>query len=81
MTATRFSPDERRLLLTTPGIGRLVVDRLEAAGFGSLRCLCEAGAERVVEQAGSGTWLNRRRALVRAIQRATDSNRTHAVPS
>ena len=61
MTSVRFSPDERRLLLTTPGIGSLV--------------------ERAVEQAGSGTWLNRRRALARAIQRAMDSTHTQVMQS
>jgi hypothetical protein len=72
MTAPRFSADERRRLLATPGIGEIVIDRLEAAGFGSLQALQQAGAhtvtERVRQQLGERAWSNRRRAIARAIQ-------------
>lgn len=68
----QFPPAERRLLLSVPGIGATVVQRLEQAGFHSLRALHEAGAQRVVERAGAHpAWLNRRRAIERAIKRAT----------
>lgn len=66
-----FPSNERRLLLSTRGIGETVVDRLEAAGFASLQALCEAGAARVTEQVLSQmdglAWRNRRRAIERAI--------------
>lgn len=67
-----FSPQERRLLLSMPGIGATVVGRLEAAGFASLRALREAGSagvtERVLAVVGQAAWLNRRRAIERAIR-------------
>ena len=66
-----FPMHERRLLLSTRGIGETVVHRLEAAGFASLQALCEAGAARVTEQVlaqvGEQAWRNRRRAIERAI--------------
>ena len=72
MNTTRFSAEERRRLLATPGIGEVVIDRLEAAGFGSLQALQQAGALRatecVREQLGAHVWHNRRRAIARAIQ-------------
>jgi hypothetical protein len=71
MSAERFPAAERRVLLTAPGIGEIVVQRLEMAGFHSLQALREAGAsvaaECVKRQVGSGAWLNRRRALERVI--------------
>jgi hypothetical protein len=67
----RFPPQERRLLLVTPGIGPKVVERLEAAGFASLSALRAAGAdavtERAVAQQGCDAWRNRRRAIARAL--------------
>ncbi len=72
MTPTRFSADERRRLLATPGIGAIVIGRLEAAGFASLQALQQAGAHRVTErvrqQLGEAAWRNRRRAIARAIE-------------
>ena len=69
--AAVFPLNERRLLLSTRGIGETVVHRLEAAGFASLQALCEAGAARVTEQVlaqvGGQAWRNRRRAIERAI--------------
>jgi len=71
MNEPRFPPDERRLLLSMPGIGATVVERLERAGFTSLTALREAGACHVVARAGQHpAWLNRRRAIERAIERA-----------
>jgi hypothetical protein len=71
MSLQRFSADERRRLLTTPGIGEVVLHRLEAAGFGSLQALRQAGAQHVTEcvrlQLGEAGWRNRRRAIARAI--------------
>lgn len=67
----RFSAEERRRLLAMPGIGETVVNRLEAAGYVSLRALREAGAqtvtERVWQQLGASAWRNRQRAIARAI--------------
>lgn len=69
--STAFPRQERRLLLATPGIGKTVVQRLEAAGFASLQALCDAGATRATEQVtahlGGLAWRNRRRAIERAI--------------
>lgn len=70
-SATRFPTEERRRLLATPGIGEVVVTRLEHAGYASLQALQQAGAERVTEQVrqlvGDVAWRNRRRAIARAI--------------
>ncbi len=69
-----FSAHERRLLLATRGIGETVVQRLEAAGYGSLQALCEAGAAQVTRQVqaqvGDEAWMNRRGAIDRAIAQA-----------
>ncbi len=71
MASGQFPPTERRLLLSTRGIGAVVVQRLEQAGFDSLQALREAGTARVVERAGAHpAWHNRRRALQRALERA-----------
>lgn len=76
MSHASFTPDERRLLLSMPGIGTVVVQRLEEAGYASLQALREAGAARVVQHAASHpAWLNRRRAIERAIDSATERTR------
>lgn len=69
MGGARFPTHERRLLLSTPGLGEVVVARLEAAGLASLRELQALGPERVLAQVGQGAWGNRRRALARALAR------------
>jgi hypothetical protein len=67
----RFSPHDRQRLLALPQIGPVVVDRLEQAGFTSLEAMRIAGLDVVVgvvcRRLGSRAWLNRRRALARAI--------------
>lgn len=72
-----FNTVERRLLLSTPGIGEVVVGRLEAAGFASLQALRETGArgvtERVLAQVQSAAWRNRRRAIERAIAQVSEA--------
>lgn len=77
--ALAFSQHERRLLLSTRGIGETVVHRLEAAGYGSLHALREAGAAQVTEvvlsQLGSTAWRNRRRAIERALAQAVGQGR------
>lgn len=69
--ALRFSPPERRFLLMTPGIGPLVVERLEQSGIHSIDTLQSKGIDAVVEsicQPGHNrAWFNRRRALLRAV--------------
>jgi hypothetical protein len=69
----RFPEEERRMLLTQPGIGPKVIARLEAAGFHSLQALRVAGIRLVVDSVcaglGSGAWSNRLRALERALER------------
>ena len=69
-----FTTDERRLLLSTPGIGPGVIDRLESVGITSLAQLDEVGADlasqRVCKMVGSIGWSNRRGALLRALQAA-----------
>lgn len=69
MGCARFPLHERRLLLSTPGLGEVVVGRLEAAGLASLRELQALGPEGVLEQVGQGAWRNRRRAFARALAR------------
>lgn len=69
-----FNEHERRLLLATPGLGPVVVQRLEGAGVTSLAALRQRGVDRVVDQlcqaAGNAAWRNRRRALARALAAA-----------
>lgn len=66
-----FCDAERRLLLATPGLGPVVVQRLETAGVTSLAALRQRGVDRVIDQlcreAGSPAWRNRRRALAKAL--------------
>jgi len=73
MMGPQFAEHERRHLLAEPGIGPLVVTRLEQAGFHSLATLREAGADHVVRticaSVGSRAWANRRDALERALRR------------
>jgi hypothetical protein len=70
-----FNADERRHLLAAPGLGPLVVARLEQAGVGSIRALRLLGVDTVVarlcEQVGSRAWSNRRHALQRAVDAYT----------
>lgn len=77
--AARFTPDERRLLLSTPGIGPGVIQRLESAGIHSLaqiRVLGVQGTVRhVCEHLGTMAWANRRGALNRALARALPPGR------
>lgn len=72
---TRFAPAERQFLLTQPGIGAAVVQRLEQAGIASLAQLDRDGVAPTVAAicalVGDGAWLNRRRALERALSRYT----------
>lgn len=71
----RFEPGERSLLLGAPGIGEVVVRRLEALGITSLRALRSAGVGAVVERICSATgqpgWANRRRALEAVLAQGT----------
>lgn len=67
-----FRSTERSLLLGTHGLGPTIVARLEAAGIDSMERLERLGVERAVEivgrrMLGSG-WMNRRRALERAVE-------------
>lgn len=71
MSGGRFTGAERHLLLTTSGIGQVVINRIESAGVGSLRQLRELGVDTIVERicdgAGNFAWRNRKRALLRAL--------------
>lgn len=67
-----FRSTERSLLLGTQGLGPTIVDRLEPSGIDSMERLERLGVERAVEivgrpMFGSG-WMNRRRALERAVE-------------
>jgi hypothetical protein len=70
-----FRPEERKALLGTPGIGPVIVMRLEQAGLGSLDRLREVGTARaagiVCTLQGSPAWMNRHRALARALEAAS----------
>jgi hypothetical protein len=67
-----FALDDRQALLSTRGIGPLVVNRLEQAGYCSLEQLRRAGADTVTAivcaQVGSTAWANRRRAIRRVLE-------------
>lgn len=67
----RFSPHERALLLSTPGIGPGVVQRLEGAGIHSLaqiRAMGVPGAvQHVCQHLGTMAWANRQGALTKAL--------------
>lgn len=67
----RFNDIERNHLLRSPGLGPLVVQRLEELGIASMATLRRMGADVVVLamcQPGTNlAWCNRRRALRRAI--------------
>jgi hypothetical protein len=73
-----FEHNERSLLLSSRGIGPLVVQRLEQVGIDSLAKLREAGAgaasDAVCGMLGSVAWGNRRRALVDALASVKLSN-------
>ena len=72
--AVSFERHEHRLLLATPRIGPMVIERLEAVGIDSLARLREQGVERAVAlvcaSLGSVAWANRRRALAQALATA-----------
>ncbi len=61
----RFPPVHRRVLLLQPGVGELVVRRLEEAGISSLESLLAQGVPQAVEAIGN--LRNRSRALERAV--------------
>lgn len=69
--AAKFPPAERRLLLSTPRIGPLVVVRLESMGIACLDELRRLGVDSVVqvicEGAGNSAWAHRRSALLQAL--------------
>jgi hypothetical protein len=66
-----FTAPERSVLLRVPGIGPLVVQRLQDVGIASLHDLRRVGPEVVVQRicalTNSPAWLNRKRALQAAI--------------
>jgi hypothetical protein len=68
----RFNEAERRHLLASPRLGPTVVQRLEQSGIASIETLRALGVDRVVEalcqQGHNRAWMNRRRALLRAIE-------------
>ena len=69
--AARFAPDERALLLATPGIGPGVIQRLEETGIHSFAQIHELGVQgavrHVCEHLGTMAWANRQRALSKAL--------------
>lgn len=71
MPGKHFSELERSFLLLQPRIGPQVVQRLEQAGFHSIRQLLATGATlavlRVSDDRDFATWANRRKALQRAL--------------
>lgn len=70
-THLKFNERERRHLLASPGLGPVVVERLEQSGIASIATLRTLGVDAVVEsmcQPGQNmAWFNRRRALLRAV--------------
>jgi hypothetical protein len=69
-----FPDAERDVLLATPGLGPVTIQRLEAAGFESLAALHRFGiasaVDLVCKQLGASGWANRRRPLTRAVELA-----------
>lgn len=78
----RFSPEERRLLMSERGIHAIVITRMEQAGYCSIRQVLAAGVPAVVEEVcrvvGTPAWANRRRSLERAMERARARQQAHA---
>lgn len=66
-----FCDAERRHLLASPGLGPVVVQRLETVGVTSLDSLRQRGVDRVIDllckSGGNAAWRNRRRALAKAL--------------
>ena len=71
---TRFSPEDRRLLMSERGINAVVIARLEQAGYCSITQVVRVGVPVAVEDVcrlvGSAAWVNRRKALERAVRKA-----------
>jgi hypothetical protein len=69
-----FPAHERKLLLSTPGLGERIVSRLEAAGYRSIHHISDHGVDHVTrvlcDNVGSAALINRRNALKRALERA-----------
>jgi predicted flap endonuclease-1-like 5' DNA nuclease len=69
--ARRFSDAERRRLMTAPGIGPAVIERLEAVGIHTLAHLQALGGEQAARRVGEHLqkpgWANRGRVLQRAL--------------
>jgi hypothetical protein len=67
----RFNERERRYLLASRGLGPVVVGRLEQFGIASIDTMRALGVDAVVQTlcdpSHNGAWLNRRRALLQAI--------------
>lgn len=76
---TRFSPEDRQLLMSERGINAVVVARLEQAGYCSITQVVLAGVPAAVEDVcrlvGSDAWVNRRKALERAVRKANAQQR------
>lgn len=79
--ASSFDQEERRFLVSIPGIGPGVVDRLESVGLASLDALRQAGVDQAVKticmQQGTDAWRNRRRALARALHQFLANRNEH----
>jgi hypothetical protein len=67
-----FSATERRQLLAAPRVGPGLVARLEQIGVASFEALCQRGVDDVIAEVcravGNQASLNRRRALIRALE-------------
>jgi hypothetical protein len=76
--AQAFSPQDRKLMLATTGVGLCMVQRLEDAGFTSIAQMRALGAQRVVtamcEFVGDDAWANRRRAIQRVLDQLQDAD-------
>lgn len=78
-----FSSLDRQLLLTVPGVGPAVINRLESVGIHSLAELAVLGPDmavmRVCHQLGTRAWENRRKALTSALQLAAQRRSQRSV--
>jgi nucleotidyltransferase/DNA polymerase involved in DNA repair len=80
-----FPLKERRILLTVPGVGPAVLQRLESVGIHSIADLSRMGADAVVRrvnaQLGMPAWENRRKALNAALRLAAASSHKLTEPT
>lgn len=76
-----FSPQDRKQLLCTTGVGNGMVQRLKAACFSSIAQVRALDAQHVMTTmcafVGNDAWVNRRRAIQRVIDQGLEHRATY----